>query len=102
MAKSYSSIALVYKTQGMYSDAIENYEKGLDIRRDVQGETHTDVASCYTNIAAVYADKYQYQDALNCYTKALEIRKTLYGDSHPSTRDTKERIAEMERLLMYS
>ena len=55
----------------------------MEIRLQVYGESHPDVATSYNNIGYVYSSQGNYNDALKYYQKALEILLKFYGESHP-------------------
>ena len=65
----------MYKSLGSYTLALECFQKALDIRKEVLGEKHPDVAKCYNNIGTVYDDQGLYTQAQGYYQKALEILK---------------------------
>jgi tetratricopeptide (TPR) repeat protein len=47
-------MALVYKSQGDYTKALEYYEKSLEIELAKLGADHPNVAITYGNMALVY------------------------------------------------
>ncbi len=54
VAKSYLGIGNVYDSQGQYEQALEYYQKALEINIKVSGKDHLDVAKSYTGIGNVY------------------------------------------------
>ena len=54
MAASYNNIGMVYDSQGKYEEALEVYQKALEIRTRVFGSDHPDVANSYLGIGNVY------------------------------------------------
>ena len=53
MLHTYNNIAIVYKKQGKYEEALDYYNKALTIKLNKLGEDHPDVASTYNNIAVL-------------------------------------------------
>ena len=88
MAKSYNNIGLVYETQGKYEEALEYYQKSLDIRIRVFGSDHPDVAASFIHIGAVYAGKGDNKNALVQYQKGLEIQTRVFGSEHPDVSNS--------------
>ena len=66
-----------------YDKALEYYQKALEIRKQVLGESHPDVALSYNNIGVVYDAQGYYDRALEYHQQSLEIRKQVLGESHP-------------------
>ena len=54
VAASYNNIANIYDDQGKYEEALEYYQKDLEITVRPVGQDHPDVAVSYQNLAAVY------------------------------------------------
>ena len=67
VAASYNNIGLVYDRQGKYEEALEYYQKSLDIKIRVVGGDHPNVATSYNNIGNVYNRQGQYERALEYY-----------------------------------
>ena len=72
--KSYNNIGLVYNTQGKYEEALEYYQKSLDIEIRVVGGDHPDVATSFNNIGEVYWMKGDQENALVQHQKARRFR----------------------------
>jgi len=54
VAASYNNIGMVYDSQGKYEEALEVYQKALEIRTRVFGSDHPDVANSCLGIGNVY------------------------------------------------
>ena len=72
---------MIYLAQ--YDKALEYYQKALEIRKQVLGESHPDIALSYYNIGNIYHSQGDYDLALEYYQQSLAIRKQVYGESHP-------------------
>ena len=77
------NIALVYKSQGKYEEAIKYYFRALEIKEKKQGKDHPSTATTLNNIAVVYDSQGKYEEALKLYFRALEIREKKQGKDHP-------------------
>ena len=84
VAASYNNIAIIYKNQGKYEEALEVCTKSLDIKTRIYGgDNHPDVANSYLGIGNVYDSQGQYERALEYYQKSLDIRIRVFGSDHP-------------------
>ena len=86
MAKSYNNIGLVYDRQGKYEEALEYYQKSLDIKIRVVGGDHPDVATSYQNLAVVYQRQGNHVQTQEMVTKAYHIFLKVLGPDHPYTQ----------------
>ncbi|NET67412.1 MAG: tetratricopeptide repeat protein [Moorea sp. SIO1G6] len=84
--------------QGKYSEAIPLGEKALEIRQQVLGEEHPDVATSLNNLALLYSRQGRYQQAEPLFQQALDLRKRLLGDQHPHVATSLNNLA----FLYYS
>ena len=76
VAMTYNNMAIVYKKQGKYEEALAMYEKALSIKLKKLGDDHPSVAMTFENIGLLYDEKLnKYKEALDFYQKALKIRK---------------------------
>ena len=87
-------MAVVYRKQGKYDEALAMYEKDLSIKLKKLGDDHPSVADTYNNMAIVYDNQGKYDEALAMYEKALSIRLKKLGDDHPSVADTYNNMAK--------
>ena len=92
-ADVYHNLGYALYGQAFYQEALEYYEKALEIREKVLGKEHPDTAATYNNIAGVYQDQGNYGEALEYYRKALEIKEKVLGREHPYTAATYNNIA---------
>ena len=83
VADTYNNMAVVYRNQGKYEEALAMHEKALSIYLKKLGDDHPDVADTYNNMAGVYDKQGKYEEALAMYEKALSIRLKKLGDDHP-------------------
>ena len=69
VANTYNNMAIVYKKQGKYDEALAMYERPVDLIEEI-GDDHPGVATTYNNMANVYRKQGKYDEALAMYEKA--------------------------------
>jgi len=87
IAYTYIAIAGLFEKLEDYDAAVVEYRKGLQIRKCVLGENHTDTASIYIYIGSALTDSGNYDEALQNYKRALTIEETALGN-HSHSIDT--------------
>jgi tetratricopeptide (TPR) repeat protein len=83
-AHLFHQLGCIKDVQGKYAEAIEFYEKALEIEQKTLPANHPNLATSYNNIGAVYKNMGEYSKALSYYEKALEIRQKTLPANHPS------------------
>ncbi|MEH2020559.1 tetratricopeptide repeat protein, partial [Nostoc sp.] len=84
VATSLNNLALLYYSQGRYSDAEPLYIQALSMKKRLLGDEHPSVATSLNNLAELYESQGRYSDAEPLYIQALSMKKRLLGDEHPS------------------
>jgi tetratricopeptide (TPR) repeat protein len=80
-AFAFASMGRAYQNNGDYGKAIELYEKGLRIERQILGPEHSDVAISYLDIGGSLASKGEYDKAIGYFQKSLAVDlKTVEPD----------------------
>jgi tetratricopeptide (TPR) repeat protein len=82
LAKSLNNLAALYHVQGKYGLAEELYEKCLDLKLEMYGEEHLEVAVNLHNLAVLHSAKRKFPKAELLYKRAIEIREKLLGAEH--------------------
>ncbi|HEY9906476.1 MAG TPA: tetratricopeptide repeat protein, partial [Thermosynechococcaceae cyanobacterium] len=82
-ATSCNDLALLYKSQGRYSEAEPFHLRSLSIREQYLGEDHPAIATSLNNLAALYQSQRRYSEAEPLYLRSLAIDQGYYGDDHP-------------------
>jgi len=72
----------LYSIKCQYAQALEYYQKALEIDRKSLGEEHVYVAMSYNYMGMVYTQFCQYDTALEYFQKALDIRLKVLGEEH--------------------
>jgi tetratricopeptide (TPR) repeat protein len=78
----YNQLGLVRNGRGEYKEAIQFYEKALEIRQKSLPPNHPDLAQSYNNIGLVYQNMKEYSKALSFHEKALKIRQQSLPPNH--------------------
>lgn len=78
-------LGVYFKNKGFYNEALDHYQRGLDIRLKL-GQA-LDIASAYKNIANVHKRLKNTKEALEHYEKALDAVNQL--EEHPSVKRQK-------------
>ena len=78
--------------KGLYSEAIVNAQRVLEIRRKKYGEKHLSVAITYNFLGILNRELGNYHKALQNCERSLEIRTALLGTQH---RDTAVSLASI-------
>ncbi|MDP5081293.1 MAG: tetratricopeptide repeat protein, partial [Winogradskyella sp.] len=76
-------IGFIYSKLGDYSKAVENYQKSLDLYKNIIGENNTDVALAYNNIAVEYRYLGLKKMELESLLKAKTIWEQLNDEDSP-------------------
>ena len=74
---------MVFDEMGKPEEALENYNKSLEIKIQVVGHNHPLAADTYLNIGNVYSRQKKFPETLEMYQKCLEIRTKVLGPDHP-------------------
>ncbi len=77
-----NDFATCYASLGDYLLALKLSKQALEMRCELLGEKHSDVADSLSNIDGHYADLNDYPRALECGKQALEIRRGFFGNKH--------------------
>jgi len=83
LAKSYTTLGIVYDNIGEYSLALQNLKKALGIRLAALGPDHLDVAATCNSLGIVYGNLGSYEEALESHKRALAIWSKVLGPEHP-------------------
>ena len=80
----FHQFGMIHARQGNYNEAVEYYEKSLEIYKKSLPENHPSLAASYNNIGSVYKSMGEYSKALEYYEKSLEISEKSLPENHPS------------------
>lgn len=89
----YHELALLYHEQGQYVRAEPLYLRSLQIKEQLFGSDHEDVAITLNNLANVYRLEERYDISYKFYQRSLKIKKRVFGELHPEVATTLNNIA---------
>lgn len=89
----YNNLGRAYQSLEKYKEAMEFYNKSLQIRIEILGKNHLDVATVYNNIGDQYQEQGLYDKSLENHLEAIKIRKHLVGENHIDTGYSYHNIA---------
>lgn len=83
LASSLQKVAQLEMEFDKYSDALAHFERALELRRMVFGDTHLQLASILKATATIYHEyKHDYKKAISSYTELMRIMKWSRGENH--------------------
>jgi CHAT domain-containing protein len=88
-------LALLYYSQGRYSEAEPLYNRSLAIWKQQLGDNHPDTATSLNNLALLYYSQGRYSEAEPLYNRSLAIIKQQLGDNHPNTATSLNNLAAL-------
>ena len=94
VAKTRENMAIIYRKQGHYDQALEIYKSVLETKIRVCGHDHPDVAVSYKNLAAMYQSQGNHVQTKEMATKAYHIFLKKLGPDHPQTQGLKPFVDE--------
>jgi len=77
-AKAYHTIGIIKNRQGEYDEALENYQKALNIRKTLKSE-EKELSKTLNNIGSTYLNLAKYDQAVKSYLEAAKIKDRI-GD----------------------
>jgi tetratricopeptide (TPR) repeat protein len=81
LAKSLNNMAAVYHSQGKYSMAEDLLLRCLELKKQIYGERHLEVAVNLHNLAVMYSARRRYEEAEPLYRQSIAIREEVLGSS---------------------
>ncbi len=85
--------ASFYRDQGDYLKAKDSFERSLDIKKNILGDNHLEVAITMNNLGWIYYQIDRYSDAEKMYNNSLRIKEDKLGKEHPSVGVTLNNMA---------
>ena len=99
LADSYNCIGCVYQKKGDVKQALDYYQRALNLWKNQFGEEHYRIADCLNNIGCAYEAEQNYSQALECHQKALAIRKKCLTNNHPDLAGSYNNIGNIYLCL---
>ncbi|MEM3260148.1 MAG: tetratricopeptide repeat protein, partial [Thermoplasmata archaeon] len=79
----FNSLGLVCLNTGCYNEAMDSFNKSLQINRKYYGDEHPRIATNLINLGIVHKELGRYDEAEKIYKQALKILRKYYGKEHP-------------------
>jgi len=99
IAIDYNNIAYIYVKLKKYDQALDFYNKTLEIKKKIYKKESKSLTITYNNIAQLYENKKDYKNALKYYQKALNAYETLLDKDHAYRIFTLKDISRMYEYL---
>jgi tetratricopeptide (TPR) repeat protein len=107
-ANIYHMIGIVKTNQGEFREAIEFYQKSLEIKQKTFHPNDPNLATSYNGIGLVYGKMGDYSKALSYHEKAVEIEKThrrlndpLLANSYNNIGVVYSKMGDYSKALLY-
>lgn len=81
--------------KGHWGDAILCWENAFEVREQVLGDTHPDVANTLNNMGIALGRLERFPEAMEALDRALQIRTMIYGKLHLEIAATLHNIANV-------
>ncbi len=94
-----NNLGFFYRILGKYTEALPLYLQSKNIREQVLGKNHPELAATLTNLAGLYRDLGKYELALSLYIKAKNIYKIASGEKHPDFALSLDNLAGLYEFL---
>jgi tetratricopeptide (TPR) repeat protein len=94
-ATALNRLGNLFRLIGRYNKAEPLLVQALDLRRNLFGEAHLDVATSLNNLALLYDSQGRYAEAEPLYVRALSIREQQLGADHPSVATSLNNLAAL-------
>ncbi|KAL7273865.1 hypothetical protein RUND412_003247 [Rhizina undulata] len=90
-----SNMALVFKIQRRYNEALEMYRRALAGYENALGSDHNSTPVAVHNMALVFYKQGRHDDALEWFQRALAGKEKTLGKDHPDALNTAAWIAKI-------
>ena len=92
-------MAVLYGKRHKYQEAEPLCKRALEIREEVLGKNHPDVAKQLNNLALLCQNQGKYVEVERYYLRAIQIYESQLGPNDPNVAKTKNNIVS-KRLLV--
>ena len=93
-----NNLASIYFGEAKYGEAEPLYRRVLEIREQVLGANHPDVAQTLNSLGLVLQNEGSYDDAERIHKRALAIREQALGANHPLVAQTLSNLGGVYNL----
>ena len=105
LAEAYHNLGILYEAENRYTQSLESYERGRQIREQLVSESEErefkrDLGRSYGYLGDVQIAMGDYRNALRSYRRSVDIRQQV-ADSQPSDHEARFQLARGFRNLGY-
>ena len=98
-ARMYEEIGRAYHAIGLYQDALTVLKESLELRREIHGEQHIEVANILNLQGFSFKEIGDYAVAESLYQKALTVQHNVLENKHPDIAETQNNLGVLYRVL---
>ena len=98
LAAIWSSVATARDGQGRSEEALDAFERTLEMQREATGEMHPSYAIVLNNMALMYYGMDRLVDATDAMQRSVEIRRATLGETHPQTATALFNLARLQTI----
>ncbi|CAH3026864.1 unnamed protein product [Porites evermanni] len=95
----YLNLCTVYNNRGIYSEALQSYNRALSTATKYCGEEHESTADSYRQLGVTQRNMHDDRAALQSHQRALAIRIKLFGEEHESTADSYRQLGTTQNKM---
>ena len=99
LAKCFLDLAALHYNKENYQEALQSYQRALDMTLEVFGEEHASTADSYHSLGVTQYQLCDLTSALQSDQRALNIRLKLFGEEHASTADSYHSLGVTQHQL---
>jgi tetratricopeptide (TPR) repeat protein len=99
LATSLNNLALLYHSQGKYSEAEPLYLEALETGKRLFTGDHPDLATSLNNLAGLYKSQGRYSEAEPLYLDALAMSERTLGANHPNTITVWDNLRHLQQQI---
>ncbi|MEO1654842.1 MAG: tetratricopeptide repeat protein, partial [Bacteroidota bacterium] len=97
LARIYNHLGLLYWNNGSWDLALEHQLKAYNLRKNVHGSLHPDIAASLNDIGLIYSSKEDLNQARKYYSETLDMYEKLYPARHPKIANGLVNLAIIQR-----
>ena len=92
------TMGMIYFELGAYQQAEQHLDAALQIRQEILGAEHPDVAECLNGQGLLARARGDYGEAERLYREALRLRRAALGDTHLSVAATMNNLGVLRKI----
>jgi len=98
LAAIWSTVATARDGLERGEEALEAFERTLEIQREATGEMHPSYAIVLNNMALMYYGMDRLEDATEAMQQSVQIRRATLGETHPQTATALFNLARLQTI----